>query len=61
LGPSVSGAVIDMLVCLCLLYVLVKIPFWAKEMVVSRRGGSTTVRLVKSYVTTQTGLPRGVL
>ena len=61
LGLSVSGAVIDMLICLCLLFVLVKIPFWAKEMVISRRGSSTTVRLVKSYVTAQTGLSRGAV
>lgn len=61
LGLSVSGAVIDMLVSLCLLYVLVKIPFWAKDLVIARRGGSTSVRLVKSYVSAQTGLPRGAL
>lgn len=61
LGLSVSGAVIDMLVCLCLLYVLVKIPFWAKDVAVSRRGPSTAVRIARVYVARQTGLPRGLL
>jgi hypothetical protein len=61
LGLSVSGAVIDMLVCLCLLFVLVKIPFWAKQLAFSRRGGSTSVRVVKSYAAVQAGLPRGIV
>ncbi len=61
LGLSVTGAVIDMLVCLCLLFVLVKIPFWAKQLLFARRGSSTGVRLVKSYISSQTGLPRGAL
>jgi hypothetical protein len=61
LGLAASGAVIDMLVCLCLLFVLVKIPFWAKQLAFGRGGGSTSVRLVKSYAASQVGLPRGAL
>ena len=49
LGLSVSGSVINLLLCLCLLAVLVKIPFWAKQLAFGGRGGSTTVRLVKVY------------
>jgi hypothetical protein len=61
LGLSVTGAVIDMLVCLCLLFVLVKIPFWAKDLALTRSGPSTAVRLARIYVARQTGLPRGLL
>ena len=49
LGLSVSGSVINLLLCLCLLVVLVKIPFWAKQLAFGGRGGSTTVRLAKVY------------
>jgi hypothetical protein len=48
LGLSVTGSVVDLLLCLCLLYVLVRIPFWAKQIAFSGRG-SSTVRLVKAY------------
>ncbi len=48
LGLSVTGSVVDLLLCLCLLYVLVRIPFWAKQIAFSSRG-SSTVRLVKAY------------
>ena len=41
LGLSASGAVIDLLLCLCLLAVLVKIPFWAKELAFGQRGGAS--------------------
>ena len=61
LGLSVTGAVINMLICLCLLVVLVKIPFWAKQLVFGRSGSSTTVRLARVYVARQTGIPRAVL
>ena len=61
LGLSVTGAVINMLICLCLLVVLVKIPFWAKQLAFGRSGSSTTVRLAKLYVARQTGIPRAVL
>jgi type IV secretory pathway VirB6-like protein len=48
LGLSVTGSVVDLLLCLCLLYVLVRIPFWAKQIAFGGRG-SSTVRLVKAY------------
>src|SRR5207248_2353259 len=32
LGLSVTGSLIDLLVALCLLWLLVKVPFWAKEL-----------------------------
>ena len=50
LGLSVGGSVIDLLLCLCLLFVLVRIPFWAKQAVFGSRGTST-LRMVKAYVT----------
>jgi hypothetical protein len=59
LGLSVSGSVINLLLCLCLLVVLVKIPFWAKQLAFGGRGGSTTVRLAKVYATTR--ILRGVI
>ena len=49
LGLSAAGGLIDVLVALCLLWLLVKVPFWAREMAMSRRL-STVVRLVKTYV-----------
>lgn len=61
LGLSLTGAVINMLVALCLLFVLVKIPFWAKQLVFGRSGSSTTVRLARLYVARQTGIPKAVL
>jgi hypothetical protein len=59
LGLSVTGAVINMLICLCLLLVLVKIPLWAKQ--AGRAGSSSTMRLVKHVVAVWTGIPRAVL
>jgi hypothetical protein len=53
LGLAVSGSVINLLLCLCLLVVLVKIPFWAKQIALGGRGGSTTVRLAKTYAASQ--------
>jgi hypothetical protein len=50
LGLSVGGSVIDLLLCLCLLFVLVRIPFWAKQTVFASRGTSS-MRMVKTYVT----------
>jgi hypothetical protein len=52
LGLTVSGSVINLLLCLCLLLVLVKIPFWAKQLAFGGRG-STTVRLAKIYATSR--------
>ena len=53
LGLSVNGSVINMLLCLCLLVVLVKIPFWAKQLAFGGRGASTAGRLAKLYATTR--------
>jgi hypothetical protein len=61
LGLSVTGAVINMLICLCLLFVLVKIPFWAKQLAFGRGGSSSTMRLAKHVVAVRTGIPRAVL
>jgi hypothetical protein len=52
LGLTVSGSVINLLLCLCLLFVLVKIPFWAKQLAFGSRG-STTIKLAKIYATTR--------
>ena len=49
LGLTVTGSVVNMLLCLCLLFVLVKIPFWARQLAFGGRGASTTVRLAKVY------------
>ena len=46
---ATAGGLIDVLVALCLLWLLVKVPFWAREIAMSRRP-STVVRLVKTYV-----------
>lgn len=61
LGLSVTGAVINMLICLCLLFVLVKIPFWAKQLAFGRGGSSSSTRLVKHVIAARTGIPRAVL
>ena len=50
LGLPAAGSVIDLLLCLCLLYVLVRIPFWAKQLAFGGRGGTSTIRLAKAYV-----------
>src|SRR5207244_2019772 len=49
LGLAASGSVVNLLLCLCLLVVLVRIPFWAKQIALGGRGASTTVRLAKVY------------
>jgi hypothetical protein len=51
LGLSATGGLIDLLVALCLLWVLLKIPFWAKEAVFSGRS-SKLVSTVRTYVIT---------
>jgi hypothetical protein len=35
LGLSVTGNLIDLLVCLCLFWILIRIPFWAKDLAFS--------------------------
>jgi hypothetical protein len=54
LGLSVTGSLIDLLVALCLLWLLVKVPFWAKELAFSHRP-SVAVRAAKTYVLAQVG------
>jgi hypothetical protein len=54
LGLSVSGGLIDLLVALCLLWLLVKVPFWAKELAFSHRP-SLVVQAARTYVIAQTG------
>lgn len=51
LGLTVSGSLINLLLCLCLLFVLIKIPFWARQLAFGGHGGGTTVRLAKIYAT----------
>lgn len=50
LGVGTGGGLVSLLLVLCLFWVLLRIPFWAKEMVLSRRYGSTTARMAKTYV-----------
>jgi hypothetical protein len=54
LGLSVTGSLIDLLVALCLLWLLVKVPFWAKDLAFSSRP-SLVVRAAKTYVLAQAG------
>jgi hypothetical protein len=49
LGLSVTGNLIDLLVCLCLFWILIKIPFWAKDLAFSP-GRSGVVQVARSYV-----------
>ena len=46
---SVSGSLIDLLVCICLFWILIRIPFWAKDMVFSGRRSAVT-QIARSYV-----------
>jgi hypothetical protein len=49
LGLGVTGSLIDLLVVLCLLWVLIRIPFWAKDLAFSARP-SLAVRVAKTYI-----------
>lgn len=51
LGVGSGGGVVSLLLVLCLFYVLVRIPFWAKDMVLSPRHSLSAVRMAKTYVT----------
>jgi hypothetical protein len=53
LGLSVTGSLIDLLVSLCLFWILVRIPFWAKDLVFSGRP-SRVVQIARSYVMAHT-------
>jgi hypothetical protein len=48
LGLSVTGNLVDLLVCLCLFWILIKIPFWAKDLAFSP-GRSGVVQIARSY------------
>ncbi len=50
LGIGTGGGLVSLLLVLCLFYILLRIPFWAKEMVLSRRHSSSTARMAKTYV-----------
>jgi hypothetical protein len=49
LGLSVSGSLIDLLVCICLFWILIRIPFWAKDMAFSGKP-SVVTQVARSYV-----------
>ena len=49
LGLSVTGNLVDLLVCLCLFWILIKIPFWAKDLAFSP-GRSTVVQIARNFV-----------
>lgn len=51
LGVGVTGSTVSLLLVLCLFYVLMRIPFWAKDMVLSSRRSPNAVRMAKTYVT----------
>jgi hypothetical protein len=53
LGLSVTGNLVDLLVSLCLFWILVRIPFWAKDLVFSGRS-SRVVQIARSYVMART-------
>jgi hypothetical protein len=50
LGIGTGGSLVDLLLVLCLFWVLLRIPFWAKELAFSRRFSSSTARMAKTYV-----------
>lgn len=50
LGIGTGGSVVDLLLVLCLFWVLLRIPFWAKQLAFSSRYGSPTARMARTYV-----------
>jgi hypothetical protein len=54
LGLSVSGNLIDLLVCLCLFWILIRIPFWAKDLAFSGRR-SLVGQAARTYVFARVG------
>jgi hypothetical protein len=50
LGLNVKGGLVSLLLVLCLFWVLLRIPFWAKELAFPKHR-SGAARMVKSYVT----------
>ena len=54
LGLSVTGNLVDLLVCLCLFWILIRIPFWAKDLAFS--GRRTMVgQAARTYVLARVG------
>jgi hypothetical protein len=54
LGLSATGNLIDLLVCLCLFWILIRIPFWAKDLAFS--GRRTLVgQAARTYVLARVG------
>jgi hypothetical protein len=51
LGLTGSGNLVDLLLALCLLFVLFRIPFWAKDLALSGRHHSRSAGMAKSYIT----------
>lgn len=54
LGLSVTGNLIDLLVCLCLFWILIRIPFWAKDLAFSGRG-TMVGQAARTYVFARVG------
>jgi hypothetical protein len=50
LGLAGNGNFVDLLVALCLLFVLFRIPFWAKDLALSGRHHSRSAGMAKSYI-----------
>lgn len=50
LGIGTGGGLVDLLLVLCLFWVLLRIPFWAKEMAFSRQYGSSMMRMARTVV-----------
>jgi hypothetical protein len=51
LGLSGGGDLVDLLMALCLLFVLFRIPFWAKDLALSGRHHSRAAGMAKTYIT----------
>jgi hypothetical protein len=54
LGLSVTGNLIDLLVCLCLFWILIRIPFWAKDLAFSGRR-TLAGQAARTYVLARVG------
>jgi hypothetical protein len=50
LGIGTGGSLVDLLLVLCLFWVLLRIPFWARELTFSGRYASSTARMARTYV-----------
>lgn len=50
LGIGTGGSLVDLLLVLCLFWVLLRIPFSPKELAFSGRFSSSTARMAKTYV-----------